>query len=103
MKKLKIEGKSIHQRLLFHGTQEECVLGIIEENFDPDRTPIVGNDASLQTRNVYGRGVYLSPSPHVALMYGPILILCKTMLGETEKIIPSLNPINPDIPAKFDS
>ena len=30
MKKFKIEGKSIHQRLLFHGTQEECVLGIIE-------------------------------------------------------------------------
>ena len=103
MKKFKAEGKSTHQRLLFHRTHEECVPGILEEKFDPDRTPIVGNDVSLQTRNVYGKGVYLSQSPHVALMYGPILIWCKTMMGETEKIIPSLNPINPDIPAEFDS
>ena len=53
-------------------------------------------------RAMYGKGVYLSGSSATALLYGNIIVVCKVILGNCERI--SYDSVNTrDIPTEYDS
>ena len=92
---------------MFHGTTEDSLWRLLEENFDLDCLPlqVVGDQRLRSKRTVYGRGVYFSALPRVSLMYGDILVLCKVMMGTSQTVAPVLqgSPMLGPIPAQYDS
>lgn len=101
-KKFTREGKvdkygKVQEVLLFHGTANESINKIIEDNFVIDKNPAERSKVML-----FGRGVYLSELPGVSLMYGEGLLLCKVILGKCQKYYPN-GQTPPPIPDGFDS
>jgi len=101
-KKFAREGKvdkygKVQELLLFHGTSNESINKIIENNFVIDKSPAERSKAML-----FGRGVYLSELPGVSLMYGDNLLLCKVILGKSEIYYPN-GRTPPPIPDGYDS
>ena len=62
------DGK-VKELLLFHGTDASNIDSIFENNFAIDAVP--------NPRMVYGRGVYMSEHPQIALCYGDTLLLSR--------------------------
>jgi len=88
---------NVPELLLFHGTTNENINKIVDDNFNIDILPM--NRGKLM---LFGKGVYFSELPGVSLMYGESLILCKVLLGKCQKYYPNgLTP--PEIPEDFDS
>merc|ERR1712029_85657 len=88
---------NVPELLLFHGTTNENINKIVEDNFNIDILPM--NRGKLM---LFGTGVYFSELPGVSLMYGESILLCKVLLGKCQKYYPNgLTP--PDIPDEFDS
>merc|ERR1711973_294884 len=88
---------NVPELLLFHGTTNENINKIVDDNFNIDILPM--NRGKLM---LFGKGVYFSELPGVSLMYGESLILCKVLLGKCQKYYPNgLTP--PEIPDEFDS
>ena len=87
----------VPELLLFHGTSNESINKIIENNFVIDKSPAERSKSML-----FGRGVYLSELPGVSLMYGENLLLCKVILGKSEIYYPN-GQTPPPIPDGFDS
>jgi len=88
---------NVPELLLFHGTTNENINKIVEDNFNIDILPM--NRGKLM---LFGTGVYFSELPGVSLMYGESIILCKVLLGKCQKYYPNgLTP--PEIPEDFDS
>ena len=65
------DGK-VEELLLFHGTDASKIDSIVENNFDIDALP-----KQRKKRMAYGRGVYMSKYPHIALGCGDTLLLCR--------------------------
>ena len=97
------KGGKVEERLMFHGTSEESLRRLLEENFDLDSEPrqVIGQQKLRPKSNVYGRGVYFSDLPRVSLIYGDILVLCRVLVGTGEPVssvspgCPALGPIPP--------
>ena len=101
--KFKLEGKvdaygNVSELLLFHGTSNESINKIVEHNFCLDQKP----DGPRNKVTLFGHGIYFSELPGVSLMYGTGLLLCKVILGKSQRYIPNGSP-PPDIPDEFDS
>ena len=62
----------VKELLLFHGTDASKIDSILENNFSIDAVP---NDR--KKKMAYGRGVYMSEHPQMALAYGDTLLLCR--------------------------
>ena len=62
----------VKELLLFHGTDASKIDSILENNFSIDAVP---NDRKKKMS--YGRGVYMSEHPQMALHYGDTLLLCR--------------------------
>ena len=80
--KFKSEGKvnafgDVEETLLFHGTSNENLNQIVENNFSLEHLP-----AERGKLLFYGHGMYFSQLPGVSLMYGTGLLLCKVILGK---------------------
>jgi len=88
----------VRETLLFHGSENEKINIILEENFRVDQQPGGGREKAM----LFGRGVYMSPLPGVSLMYGETLLLCKVLLGKCQTYQPTGAP-PPEIPEEFDS
>ena len=70
-KGLNREGK-VKELLLFHGTDNANIDSIVEKNFFIDAVP------THKTKSMaYGRGIYMSEHPEMALNYGKKLLLCR--------------------------
>ena len=65
------DGK-VEELLLFHGTDASKIDSIVENNFDIDALP-----KQRKKKMAYGRGVYMSKYPQIALDYGDTLLLCR--------------------------
>ena len=101
--KFKQEGKvdaygNVSELLLFHGTSNESINKIVENNFCLDQKP----DGPRNKVTFFGHGIYFSELPGVSLMYGTGLLLCKVILGKSQRYIPNGSP-PPEIPDEFDS
>ena len=101
--KFKLEGKvdaygNVSELLLFHGTSNESINKIVETNFCLDQKP----DGPRNKVTLFGHGIYFSELPGVSLMYGTGLLLCKVILGKSQRYQPNGSP-PPDIPDDFDS
>ena len=101
--KFKQEGKvdaygNVSELLLFHGTSNESINKIVENNFCLDQKP----DGPRNKVTLFGHGIYFSELPGVSLMYGTGLLLCKVILGKSQRYIPNGSP-PPEIPDEFDS
>jgi len=97
-----MEGKidkygKVKELLLFHGTSNESMNLIVENNFSIDHLPTERGKVML-----FGRGIYFSELPGVSLMYGDSLLLCKVILGKVQKYYPN-GDTPPEIPDEFDS
>jgi hypothetical protein len=57
--------------ILFHGTTKDNAHKICAGNFD----------LALCSRFLYGKGIYFSQCPNVALYYGANLIMCRVLPG----------------------
>merc|ERR1712126_125273 len=87
----------VPEYFLFHGTANENINIIIEDNFD-----ICHNPDDRSKSMLFGRGVYLSQLPGVSLMYGEGLLMCKVILGKCQKYYPN-GQTPPPIPDGYDS
>ena len=103
-------GGEVEERLMFHGTTEDSLARLLEENFDLDSVPLQvvpgGQERRLRSKaTVYGRGVYFSGLPRVSLMYGDVLVLCRVLPGSSQTVAPLSpgSPVLPPIPAQSDS
>ena len=101
--KFKLEGKvdaygNVSELLLFHGTSNESINKIVEHNFCLDQKP----DGPRNKMTLFGHGIYFSELPGVSLMYGTGLLLCKVILGKSQRYHPNGSP-PPEIPDEFDS
>ena len=101
--KFKQEGKvdaygNVSELLLFHGTSNESINKIVENNFCLDQKP----DGPRNKVTLFGHGIYFSELPGVSLMYGTGLLLCKVILGKSQRYYPNGSP-PPEIPDEFDS
>lgn len=85
------------EKLLFHGTCNESINLIAEDNFSLEALPDERGKIML-----FGRGMYFSELPGVSLMYGEKLLVCKVLLGKTQKYYPD-GSYPPDIKEEFDS
>ena len=85
------------EKLLFHGTCNESINKIAEDNFSLSALPEERGKIML-----FGRGMYFSELPGVSLMYGDKLLVCKVLLGKSQKYFPNGN-VPPEIPEEFDS
>ena len=85
------------ETLLFHGTSNENINLIAEDNFSLDALPAERGKVML-----FGRGLYFSELPGVSLMYGNMLLLCKVLLGKSQRYYPN-GDVPPEIPDEFDS
>ena len=104
LEKLRTIKKASNETLLFHGITELCMEEILRTNFSIDLNPTGGNDGVMRTRwMAYGKGVYFSKYPQVSLMYSEVLIICKVILGKSERHFPLLTPAVQEIPEAFDS
>ena len=65
------DGK-VKELLLFHGTDTSNVDSIVENNFSIDALPY-----QRKKKMAFGRGVYMSEHPQIALSYGDTLLLCR--------------------------
>jgi len=88
----------VRETLLFHGSENENINIIVEENFSVGHKPGGGREKAM----LFGRGLYMSPLPGVSLMYGDTLLLCKVLLGKCQTYQPTGAP-PPEIPEEFDS
>ena len=100
--KFKSEGKinafgDVEESLLFHGTSNEALNKIVENNFSLEQLPSERGKLMF-----FGRGMYFSQLPGVSLMYGTGLLLCKVILGKCERYFPN-GATPPEIPEGFDS
>jgi len=100
--KFKSEGKvnafgDVHESMLFHGTSNEALNQIVENNFSLEQLPSERGKLMF-----FGRGIYFSQLPGVSLMYGTGLLLCKVILGKCERYFPN-GATPPEIPEGFDS
>lgn len=100
--KFKSEGKvnafgDVEESLLFHGTSNEALNKIVENNFSLEQLPSERGKLMF-----FGRGMYFSQLPGVSLMYGTGLLLCKVILGKCERYYPN-GATPPEIPEGFDS
>jgi len=75
----------VRETLLFHGSENENIKIIVEENFSVAHQPGGKREKAM----MFGRGVYLSPLPGVSLMYGETLLLCKVLLGKCQTYHPT--------------
>ena len=75
-------GKESREVLLFHGTTQSSLEGIINEGFKLDSLPqqLTLEQEPRRKTSLFGPGVYLTPLPALALMYGNGLLLCKVRL-----------------------
>ena len=101
--KFKQEGKvdaygNVSELLLFHGTSNESINKIVEHNFCLDEKP----DGPRNKVTLFGHGIYFSDLPGVSLMYGTGLLLCKVVLGKSQRYNPNGSQ-PPEIPDEFDS
>ena len=87
----------VPEYFLFHGTANENINMIIEDNFVINHNPSDRSKAML-----FGRGIYLSELPGVSLMYGEGLLMCKVILGKCQKYFPN-GGTPPPIPEGYDS
>ena len=76
-KGLTSDGKNAKEILLFHGTDSNNVESIFENNFYIDW--VSNHKKKLM---IYGRGVYMSEHPEVALGYGNTLLLCRVRVQQ---------------------
>merc|ERR1711971_168747 len=100
--KFKTEGKvnafgDVEETMVFHGTSNENLNQIVENNFSLDHLP-----TDKEKLTFFGRGIYFSPLPGVSLMYGTGLLLCKVILGKCERYY-SNGSLPPEIPKGYDS
>ena len=100
--KFKTDGKvnafgDVEETMVFHGTSNENLNQIIENNFSLDHLP-----TDKEKLTFFGRGIYFSPLPGVSLMYGTGLLLCKVILGKCERYYPN-GSLPPEIPEGYDS
>ena len=100
--KFKTEGKvnafgDVEETMVFHGTSNENLNQIVENNFSLDHLP-----TDKEKLTFFGRGIYFSPLPGVSLMYGTGLLLCKVILGKCERYYPN-GSLPPEIPEGYDS
>jgi len=75
----------VRETLLFHGSENENINIIVEENFSVDHQPQGKREKTM----LFGRGLYMSPLPGVGLMYGQTLLLCKVLLGKCQTYHPT--------------
>ena len=87
----------VTEYLLFHGTSNENMNLIVENNFSIDSLPAERGKVML-----FGRGVYFSELPGVSLMYGDKLLLSKVILGKAQRYYPDGHP-PPEILDEYDS
>ena len=85
------------EKLLFHGTSDVSINLIAENNFSLSALPAERGKVML-----FGRGIYFSELPGVSLMYGNMLLLCKVLLGKSQRYYPN-GDVPPEIPDEFDS
>ena len=57
-------GAEVTERLLFHGTSKEAIDKIIREGFK-----VGGEEVTMKTGCVYGKGVYVAANPETAMQY----------------------------------
>ena len=79
----------VRETLLFHGSENENVNIIVEENFSVEHQPVGKREKTM----LFGRGLYMSPLPGVSLMYGETLLLCKVLLGKCQTYQPTGNKL----------
>ena len=70
------DGK-VEELLLFHGTDASKIDSIVENNFAIDAVPNQRKKKMAFGLPYYGRGVYMSKHPQIALGYGDTLLLCR--------------------------
>ena len=70
------DGK-VEELLLFHGTDASKIDSIVENNFAIDAVPKQRKKKMAFGLPYYGRGVYMSKHPQIALGYGDTLLLCR--------------------------
>ena len=72
--------------VLFHGTSEDSLRGIIKDGFQAEAKPVFKvTDVQKRTKmKAYGPGFYLTEYPSKALQYGNALVVCKVLLGNCQ-------------------
>lgn len=73
-----LTGIPAEECFMFHGTSDNNIDSILQDNFNPLFNPTHKTKAS-----VYGDGIYFSEFPSVGLSYGT-LILCRVLPGRVE-------------------
>ena len=97
--------KNTNETLLFHGTTVSNIEDIINNGFNLDSVPQQRTTDNQQRKkgSVFGRGIYLTTLPGMALMYGNGLLLCKVLLGNRETFVPTGRGEVPQLAAESDS
>ena len=84
-------GEKPIEELLFHGTSDEAIAGIIKNNFDADASPTDTDTTTGYVRpkgSQYGKGIYFCSSSATASKYGNNILVCKVILGNCETFSP---------------
>ena len=97
--------KDTEETLLFHGTTVSNIEGIINNGFKLESLPQQrSQDNQLRQKgSVFGKGIYLTSLPGMALIYGNGLLLCKVLLGNSENFVPTGQGEVPQLAAESDS
>ena len=97
--------KNTNETLLFHGTAVSNIEGIINNGFNLESVPQqrTTDNQWRKKGSVFGRGIYLTTLPGMALMYGNGLLLCKVLLGNSETFVPTGHGEVPQLAAESDS
>ena len=72
-------GVEVSERLLFHGTSKEAIDKIIREGFK-----VGGEEVTMKTGCVYGKGVYVAANPETAMEYAKssrMMLLSRAVCG----------------------
>ena len=83
--------KNTNETLLFYGTTVSNIEGIINNGFNLESVPQQRTQDNQRRKkgSVFGRGIYLTTLPGMALMYGNRLLLCKVLLGKSKNFVPT--------------
>jgi len=73
-----LTGIAAEECFMFHGTNDNNIDSILQDNFNPNFFPTHKSKLSA-----YGEGVYFSEFPSVGLSFGT-LILCRVLPGRVE-------------------
>ena len=75
-------GGKVAERLVFHGTSKEAIDKIIREGFK-----VGGEEVTMKTGCVYGKGVYVAANPETAMQYAKtsrMMLLSRAVCGSKD-------------------